>query len=413
MYTQSITRTRRTAFILAIDGSGSMAETIRFRGRTTTKAEAVAAIANDLLFELIERARRDDGVRDYYDLAAVGYSGDDEVRPLLPGGRSMMSVSELAALEMPVLPDGSIALREIPSPAWIEPCAAGQTPMYQALAEVRDMSAAWCARKENAASFPPVIFNITDGEATDCDEAELRAVAAQIRAEYNLDKPFLVQYLLFLKNAFTLDFGNTFSGQPVINEIGRAFPVTIKLALMAFCFEAIFGCVFGVISGLKKGKWYDSVILIVSLLLISVPTFVTGFLGQYFLGVKWSILPVTAGSNPGFFDLLMPAMVLGSVSMAYIIRLARSEVSSNVSLDYPPHSAQFDDPRRHVSGSGPWRADGRRHDHRTDLQHPRHRLPDLPEHPQGRSQHGRLGRHTAHARVRGVQPACRHAVCGT
>ena len=46
MYTQSITRTRRTAFILAIDGSGSMAETIRFRGRTTTKAEAVAAIAS-------------------------------------------------------------------------------------------------------------------------------------------------------------------------------------------------------------------------------------------------------------------------------------------------------------------------------------------------------------------------------
>ena len=166
------------------------------------------------------------------------------------------------------------------------------------------------------------------------DKPVNESVAAQIRAEYNLDKPFLVQYLLFLKNAFTLDFGNTFSGQPVINEIGRAFPVTIKLALMAFCFAAIVGCVFGVISGLKKGKWYDSVILIVSLLLISVPTFVTGFLGQYFLGVKWSILPVTAGSNPGFFDLLMPAMVLGSVSMAYIIRLARSEVSSNVSLDY-------------------------------------------------------------------------------
>lgn len=190
MYTQSITRTHRTAFILAIDGSGSMAETIRFRGRTTTKAEAVTAIANDLLFELIERARRDDGVRDYYDLAAVGYSGDDEIRPLLPGGRSMMSVSELAALEMPVrtqtvehrLPDGTIALREIPSPAWIEPCAAGQTPMYQALAEVRDMAAAWCARKENAASFPPMIFNITDGEATDCDAEELRMVAGQIRS---------------------------------------------------------------------------------------------------------------------------------------------------------------------------------------------------------------------------------------
>ena len=190
MYTQSITRTHRTAFVLAIDGSGSMSEEIRFRGRTATKAEAVAAITNDLLFELVERARRDDGVRDYYDIAVIVYSGDDEIRPLLPEGRRMMAVSELAALETPVrtetvehrLPDGTIALREIPSPAWIEPHAAGQTPMYQALAEVRDLVAEWCARTANAESFPPVVFNITDGEATDCDAEELRAVAEQIRS---------------------------------------------------------------------------------------------------------------------------------------------------------------------------------------------------------------------------------------
>ncbi|MCH4159085.1 MAG: ABC transporter permease [Bifidobacterium minimum] len=160
------------------------------------------------------------------------------------------------------------------------------------------------------------------------------AVAAQIRSEYNLDKPFIIQYLLFLRNALTLNFGQTFSGQPVIDEIGRAFPVTIKLALMAFVFEAVFGVVFGIIAGFKKGKWYDSVILVVSLLLISVPTFVTGFIGQYLLGVKWRILPVTAGSDPGFLDLLMPAMVLGSVSMAYIIRLTRAEISSNIAEDY-------------------------------------------------------------------------------
>lgn len=110
------------------------------------------------------------------------------------------------------------------------------------------------------------------------DKPVNEAVAAQIRAEYNLDKPFIVQYLLFLKNALTLDFGKTFSGQLVIDVIGRAFPVTIKLALMAFVFEAVFGVIFGVISGLKKGKWCDTVILIFSLLLISVPTFVTGFL---------------------------------------------------------------------------------------------------------------------------------------
>ena len=166
------------------------------------------------------------------------------------------------------------------------------------------------------------------------DKPVNEAVAAQIRAEYNLDKPFIIQYLIFLKNALTLDFGQTFAGQPVIDEIGRAFPVTIRLALMAFVFEAIFGVVFGIISGLKKGKWYDTVILMVSLLLISVPTFVSGFVMQYVFGIKLSLLPVTAGNDPGFLDLLMPAMVLGSVSMAYIIRLTRSEVSSNIAQDY-------------------------------------------------------------------------------
>ena len=166
------------------------------------------------------------------------------------------------------------------------------------------------------------------------DKPVNEAVAAQIRAEYHLDQPFIVQYFIYLKNALTLNFGDTFAGQPVLDEITRAFPVTIRLGLMAFVFEAIFGVVFGIISGLKKGKWYDTVILIVSLLLISVPTFVTGFVMQYVFGIQWAILPVTAGADPGFLDLLMPAMVLGSVSMAYIIRLTRSEISSNIAEDY-------------------------------------------------------------------------------
>ena len=195
MYTQSITRNHRTAFILAIDGSGSMAESILFRGRCMTKAEAVATITNDLLFELVERARRSDGVRDYYDIAVVGYSGDDEVRSLLPGGEDLVPVSALAAQEMPVhteviehrLPDGSIALREIPAPAWIKPLSAGQTPMCEALRRVRDIAAGWTSRTANAESFPPVVFNITDGEATDCDNEERRAVCDQIKALGTVD----------------------------------------------------------------------------------------------------------------------------------------------------------------------------------------------------------------------------------
>lgn len=195
MYTQSITRTHRTAFFLVIDGSGSMAEELRFRGRPMTKAEAVAAITNGLLFELIERARRSDGVRDYYDIAVLGYSGDDEVRSLLPDGREMISVAELARLEPPLksevvefrLPDGGVSLRAIPTPAWVVPEAAGQTPMGEAFRRVRDLVQRWCADPSHADSFPPVVFHITDGEATDCNDEELRALARQIMSHRTCD----------------------------------------------------------------------------------------------------------------------------------------------------------------------------------------------------------------------------------
>ncbi len=190
MYTQSITRAHRTAFVLLLDQSGSMSEPIRFRGCETTKARALATITNELLFELIERARRTDGVRDYYDLTVLGYSGADEVHPLLPGGRRTIGVGELAQLSTPMrtesveyrMPDGSVALRDIPAPAWIEPHAAGQTPMYEALCEAHELLEEWCARKTNAESFPPVVFNITDGEATDCNDEELRGAARRIRS---------------------------------------------------------------------------------------------------------------------------------------------------------------------------------------------------------------------------------------
>ncbi len=189
MYTQSITRNRRTAFVLAIDFSGSMNERIRFGRRTTTKAEAVATVANRLLFDLTERARRSDGIRDYYDIALVGYAGGGTL-PLL-GERGFHSIAEVAArgAEPPAakaeyrLPDGSAALLdEVAVPRWVEPHAEGETPMYEALLEVRDLVAEWTSRPENAASFPPVVFNITDGEASDCDDAELREVCSRIRS---------------------------------------------------------------------------------------------------------------------------------------------------------------------------------------------------------------------------------------
>ena len=166
------------------------------------------------------------------------------------------------------------------------------------------------------------------------DRGLSEAAAAQIRAQYNLDKPFWMQYLLYLKGVFTLDFGTAFNGQKVTSIMATAFPTTAKLAIYALAIETILGISLGVIAGMRRGKWFDSTILVVSLLLISVPTFVLGFVLQYVLGVQLAILPTTASASVDIKSLTMPAMVLGGVSLAYVIRLTRQSVSENVSADY-------------------------------------------------------------------------------
>ena len=160
------------------------------------------------------------------------------------------------------------------------------------------------------------------------------AAEARVRAEYNLDKPFIVQYLLYLKGVFSLDFGTTFSGRPVTEVMAHAFPVTIKLAVMALVFETIFGVAFGVIAGIRRGGIFDSTVLVMSLFVIAVPSFVIGFVLQFVVGVKWKLLPVTVGANDSFQALLMPAIVLGALSFAYVLRLTRQSVSKNLTADY-------------------------------------------------------------------------------
>lgn len=188
MYTQEITRRHRTAFVIMLDRSASMQGRVRFGRMMMTKADAVAFTANALVTELVDRSRRTDGVRDYYDIAVVGYGGDGV--ELLLSDNGFSSISELArraprisrmAVEE-IMPDGTAAMVEHSREQWVESHAEGTTPMYEAMLRVRDMLQEWCAREQNRESFPPVVINITDGEASDCTDAELLDICSQVRA---------------------------------------------------------------------------------------------------------------------------------------------------------------------------------------------------------------------------------------
>ena len=155
-----------------------------------------------------------------------------------------------------------------------------------------------------------------------------------LREQYHFDQPKIVQWLLFLKGAVTLDFGTSFSGQPVIDLVQRAFPVTIKLALMALVIEAVLGVAAGFYAGMRRGKLFDSTMLVVSLLVIAVPIFVFGFVLQLIVGIKLGALPALVSSQATFRELLLPAIVLGLVSFAYVLRLTRTSVIENLTADH-------------------------------------------------------------------------------
>lgn len=160
------------------------------------------------------------------------------------------------------------------------------------------------------------------------------AVAAQLRSHYHLDDPFLVQYLRYLGGILHGDLGRAYSGLPVSAVLAHAFPVTIRLALIALAVEAVLGIGFGVIAGLRQGGIFDSAVLVTGLVIIAIPIFVLGFLAQFLFGVQLEIAPVTVGERASVGRLLLPGIVLGAMSFAYVVRLTRSAVAANAHADY-------------------------------------------------------------------------------
>jgi len=161
------------------------------------------------------------------------------------------------------------------------------------------------------------------------------AYAAAFREKYNLNDPLPVQYGKYLGNLAKGDLGETSSGIKVTDQLKLRYPITAKLALMAILFESILGILAGVLTGIKRGGFLDNLVLVATIAIISIPVFVIGGLSQYFLGVKLGLFPVTVTStNPSVYELALPAMVLGSASLAYVTRLTRTNLTENLRADY-------------------------------------------------------------------------------
>lgn len=172
-YTAEISRANPSSMIFLIDQSGSMADP--FGGEEQkSKADILAMNINHNLQNLVIRCAKAEGVRDYYHVGVIGYGA--QVGPAFSGalaGRELVPLSEVANNPARIeerprkVPDGAGGLVEekVRFPIWFEPVARGATPMCEALTRASSLVDGWL--DEHPDCFPPIVMNITDGEATD------------------------------------------------------------------------------------------------------------------------------------------------------------------------------------------------------------------------------------------------------
>ena len=178
-YTAEISRSNPSCFVFLLDQSHSMIGTIGDAAAQQRKADVVADALNRLLQELVIKCAKEGGVRDYFQVAVIGYgAGAASAFGGELTGRDLVPLSQIAIHPMRIetrqkkVPDGAGGLIEQSTrfPVWVEPVAANGTPMCQALQHTRRLVDQFLT--EHPDCFPPVVLNLSDGASTDGDPGQ-------------------------------------------------------------------------------------------------------------------------------------------------------------------------------------------------------------------------------------------------
>mgnify|MGYP001586099145 FL=1 len=171
------------------------------------------------------------------------------------------------------------------------------------------------------------------------DKAMTPQIRANLEAKYGLDQPLGTQYVIYLGNIARGDFGISYTQENRrVNDIIREhFPISATLGILAIVFAGLGGVLWGALTALYRNQWPDVVIMFAVILGISVPSFVVAAISQWSLvglnlAAGTTILPI--GGWGSVWHMLVPALVLGLSTMAYLTRLMRSSMLEVVGTDY-------------------------------------------------------------------------------
>ncbi|GAA1904625.1 ABC transporter permease [Streptomyces sodiiphilus] len=156
-----------------------------------------------------------------------------------------------------------------------------------------------------------------------------------MRASLGLDLPIWQQYLNYITGVFQGDFGTQVATRREVSDvIMSALPVTLRLTALALLITVVLGIGMGLLAGLRAGSRIDTTVLFITLLFISVPVFVIGYAYQVFFGHNLGWISPTVRDSESWGQLLLPALVLASLSLAYVARLTRTSIAENKRADY-------------------------------------------------------------------------------
>ena len=178
------------------------------------------------------------------------------------------------------------------------------------------------------------LMNMVPGGPFLSEKAISPQATAALEAKYGLDKPLWQQYLTYMAGASHGDFGDSLKqrGRTVMDIITMKFPVSARVGGVSVLVALLLGVPLGCIAALKRGKFLDNLISVVSTCGIAVPSFVICTLLLYFFGVRLQILPTMGLTSWKHY--VMPVMALAFYPTAYIMRLMRSSMLDVLGQDY-------------------------------------------------------------------------------
>ncbi len=157
-------------------------------------------------------------------------------------------------------------------------------------------------------------------------------VQAELEARYHLDKPVPVQFGYYLKNLAQGDFGVSLkTGRNIATTIQNGFAVSLRIGSYAALVAVASGLVLGTIAALKRNTWVDRIIVFLTTLLVSVPSFVLATLLMLVFCLRLQWVPVWTANNP---SIILPVIALALYPMAYITRLTKSSMLDVLGQDY-------------------------------------------------------------------------------